>query len=338
MVNITEADLTLDEKNTVIKVNGGATAWIINLVQSVFKKELLNLLIEEISSELQSKVDQVLNEEIAKYMDIIELSQTLDIDLSLMQNPNFIQETKSAYFNLDFNGTLFETADSLEGSAEEHDFPWIYDIMFGITTETVNSILHKAGTINLSELYTKFTGDQLTSESISAHDSIQDFFPNLWRHYLNSDPLNISVSFAQDDFAKISNDEIYMELSPTFKVHRIEGDQELLLDYTLNNLVVNFTIFTNPSDFSISGGVNRLRFQDGTVNTPTWLLASDRDVGSASGSFNYMKNMYISEFNNGSLKFNKLPLGLFSEETQVKLVDGGAYVGIRLDEALAPKW
>lgn len=61
MVNITEADLTLDEKNTVIKVNGGATAWIINLVQSVFKKELLNLLIEEISSELQSKVDQVLN-------------------------------------------------------------------------------------------------------------------------------------------------------------------------------------------------------------------------------------------------------------------------------------
>jgi len=38
MVDITEADLTIDEKDTVIKVNGGVSAWIINLVQSVFKK------------------------------------------------------------------------------------------------------------------------------------------------------------------------------------------------------------------------------------------------------------------------------------------------------------
>lgn len=32
MVDITQADFTLDEKNTVIKVNGSVSAWIINLV------------------------------------------------------------------------------------------------------------------------------------------------------------------------------------------------------------------------------------------------------------------------------------------------------------------
>jgi len=84
MVDITEADFNIDEKNTVIKVNGSVSAWIINLVQKVFKKELLNLLIKEITSVLQSKVDGVLNEEIAKYMDVLELSKNLDIDLSLM--------------------------------------------------------------------------------------------------------------------------------------------------------------------------------------------------------------------------------------------------------------
>lgn len=178
MVDITEADLTIDEKDTVIKVNGGVSAWIINLVQSVFKKELLNLLIKETTTVLQSKVDQVLNEEIAKYMDVIELSQSLDIDLSLMENPKFVQENEAGYLTLDFNGTFFET-DSQEIDAEDHEFPWIYDIMFGITTETLNSIIHKIGTINLSELYTRFTGDQLTSESICKHDSLRDFFPNM---------------------------------------------------------------------------------------------------------------------------------------------------------------
>jgi len=222
-----------------------------------------------------------------------------------------VQANQAGYLNLDFNGTFFETA-SQENQDEDYEFPWVYDIMFGITTETLTSIIQKIGSVNLSDLYTQLTGDQVTSESVCNHDSLRQFLPNMWTEYLNSDPLNISVSFSKDDFAQINTDELYMQLSPRFTVSRIEGDQELLLDYTLNNLVVNFTIFTNPADFSLTGGVNRLRFEDGTVNTPTKLLFSPTDIGHVSDSFNYMKNAAISNFNNGSLKFNRLPLGLFS--------------------------
>lgn len=155
-------------------------------------------------------------------MDILELSKNLDIDLSLMENPQLVQQNQAAYLNLDFNGTFFETA-SQENKDEDHEFPWIYDIMFGLTSETLNSIIHKVGTINLSDLYTKFTGDQLTSESVCSHDSLREFFPNMWTNYLNSDPLNISVSFSQDDSAQITNDQVYMKLSPRFTVNRMEG-------------------------------------------------------------------------------------------------------------------
>lgn len=48
-ISVNGAKLSLDEKDTTIQVKGSVTAWIINLVQKVFKKQLLGLLINELT-------------------------------------------------------------------------------------------------------------------------------------------------------------------------------------------------------------------------------------------------------------------------------------------------
>jgi len=57
-------------------------------------------------------MEGILNDEISKYLDIIQITQNLNLDLSLMKDPSFVPEKSfddqnNGFISLDFNGTLF---------------------------------------------------------------------------------------------------------------------------------------------------------------------------------------------------------------------------------------
>lgn len=101
-VNINKINIGLDKKETKVEITGGVIPWMLSFIEGIFQSYLIDYVIKELESELQTTFVDDLNHLALKYLQNIYIGDQIGLDLSLNEKPTDLNGT----FMIDLNGTF----------------------------------------------------------------------------------------------------------------------------------------------------------------------------------------------------------------------------------------